>query len=404
MSRWHLIFGLATSLYASSPAKPATTPHQQQNQPAKKNEVFKSFTGKVAANKVRLRVKPDLDSPIFKQIDKNELLLVVGEVGDFYAVEPPKGTKAFIFRSYVLDDRVEANRVNVRLEPNIDAPIIGQLKAGDVVKGTVCKTNHKWLEIQAPKGSHFFVAKEYLTSAGGPELLAATEKRKSQVDELLTSAFSFAESECKKSYDQMEVKEATEKFQAILKNYPDFPEATRQAKEGLALLKETYLNKKISFLEAKSELSPEAKEELLLKHKKETLELTPQVDPLLWSRKNAEKEQAHSTSHAWDALEESLYLSWTAFHSGKKIDDFYLEQKINAVHLSGKIETYYDTIRDKPGDFLLSLPDGTYAYLYSTRLDLSQHVGQTVMLEASPRPNNHFAFPAYFVLKVEEMN
>lgn len=105
--------------------------------------------------------------------------------------------------------------------------------------------------------------------------------------------------------------------------------------------------------------------------------------------------------HVWNTLEESLYLSWTAFHTGKKIEDFYAEQKANASVLKGKIETYLDTIKDRPGDFLLSHSDGSYSYLYSTQVNLTEYVGKTVSVLASPRPNNHFAFPAYFVLTVE---
>src|SRR5690349_6081935 len=80
-------------------AAPAASPPQ----PAKKAECFKPYTGKIVANKVRIRAKADLDSPIVRQMNKNDLLLVVGEEGDFLAVEPMKDTKAYVFRSYILD-------------------------------------------------------------------------------------------------------------------------------------------------------------------------------------------------------------------------------------------------------------------------------------------------------------
>src|ERR1700721_4079910 len=115
-----VLFCFASALAASQQQKGGTAPAAPT---VKKSEIFKPFTGKVAANKVRLRVKPDLESHILRQINKNELLLIAGEEGDFYAVEPPKDTKAYVFRSYILDDRVEANRVNIRLKPQGDPPI-----------------------------------------------------------------------------------------------------------------------------------------------------------------------------------------------------------------------------------------------------------------------------------------
>src|SRR5271168_5087155 len=95
----------AATLNAAAPQAPAA-----KQATIKKGESFKPFTGKVLANKVRVRVKPDYDSHIFRQIGKNDLLLIVGEEGDFYAVQPPKDTKAYVFRSYILDNVVEANR------------------------------------------------------------------------------------------------------------------------------------------------------------------------------------------------------------------------------------------------------------------------------------------------------
>lgn len=369
---------------------------------APKTESFKPFTGKLTANKVRVRAKADLESPIVRQMNKNDLLLVVGEEGDFYAIEPMKDTKAFVFRSYILDNVVEASRVNVRLEPHVDAPIIGQLQAGDQVQGTVCSINHKWMEISPPKTTRFFVSKEYVSKAGGPEHLASMQKKRAQVEELLSSAYMNAEEECKKDYEEMAPQHAIEQFQKIMRDFADFPDAITQAKEGLALLKETYLNKKISYLEEKTQLSSSAKNELLAKHKVENQELfsneTVKVDSSLWSKRAPKTENLGF----WDTIEESLYLSWTAFHTHKSFNDYYAEQKANASVLRGTIERYTYDIRNKPGDFILrGIEDTPIAYLYSTQADLDQYVGKTVTLLASPRPNNHFAFPAYFVFSVE---
>ena len=368
-------------------------------QGGKKGE-FKSFTGKLIANKVRIRAKPDLDSPIIRQMNKNDLLLVVGESNDFYAIEPLKDTKAYVFRSYVLDNVVEANRVNVRLEPHIDAPIIGQLQIGNRVDGYVCTMNHKWLEIRPPRGTCFYIAKEYVESVGGPEYLANMDKRKTQVEDLLSSAYMSAEAECKKDYEEMAPQHAIEQFQNIMRNFADFPDACKQAKEGLALLKETYLNKKIAYLESKAEISNEMKKELLAKHKKETSELTTSnLDSSLWTKRSTQKKE---NLGFWDTLEESLYLSWTAFHSGRTLDDYYVEQKANASVLTGTIERYTFDVRKKPGDFILrGREDAPIAYLYSTQVDLDKYEGKQVTILASPRPNNHFAFPAYFVFSVE---
>lgn len=381
-------------------AAPAVAPAKPSVQSEKK--AFKPFTGKVVANKVRIRVKPDLDSHIIRQVNKNDLLLVVGEEGDFYAVQPSKETKAYVFRSYILDNVVEASRVNVRLEPHVDGPIVAQLQAGDRVQGQICPMNHKWLEISAPNTTRFYVSKEFLANVGPADYLATMEKRKAQISELLSAAYMAAEAECKKNYEEMLPQAIIDQFQSILRNFADFPDAITQAKEGLALLKETYLQKKISYLEAKAQLSPTAKQELLAKHQAENRELLADgaTLPDLFAKRAAKRDMTDQMRF-WDSIEESLYLSWTAFHSGRKLDDFYTEQTANASVLSGTLEAYDHSVKNKPGDYILRGENGPIAYVYSTAVNLEKYEGKQVTLLASPRPNNHFAFPAYFVLSVE---
>ena len=53
----------------------------------------------------------------------------------------------YVFKSYIIDDVVEAHRVNVRLEPNIDSPILGQLKHNKKIKTKPYPKNNKWLEV-----------------------------------------------------------------------------------------------------------------------------------------------------------------------------------------------------------------------------------------------------------------
>lgn len=136
-------------------------------------ETFQPFTGKILGSKVRMRIKPDLNAHIVCQCDTHDLVLVVGQDEDFWKIAPPPEIEAYIFRSYILDDVVEAHRVNVRLEPNVQAPVIAQLNPGDRISGTPCTENSKWLEIDMPQSVCFFIAKELLTYAGPPEYLAS---------------------------------------------------------------------------------------------------------------------------------------------------------------------------------------------------------------------------------------
>jgi hypothetical protein len=398
MSLYHLMasLGLILSLSTIHGAH-----HPSKNQSQKKNDAFKPFTGKVISNKVRLRIKPDLESHVFKQTNKDELVLIVGETQDFYAVMPPPEMKAYVFRSYVLDNIVEASKVNVRLEPNVDAPIIAQLQAGDKVQGYPCPNNHKWMEISLPSSSKLFVAKEFITPVGGPEYISQVEKKKKSATELLSKAFANAEAEVKKSYEDMAPQPVIELFQKVIDQYPEFSSLSQQAREALVHLKETYLQKKIAFLEEKAQLSPTAKEELISRHEEERDELlTQENSEEFFSLRNSKNSLCEKLDF-WDSVEESLFASWNSFHSGKKKDDFYSEQKANASTVIGRVEAFDKSVKNRPGDYILKTGNSPVAYLYSNSINLDQFVGKEVTLQVSPRPNNHFAYPAYYVLGLE---
>lgn len=346
---------------------------------------YQAFTGKVVGSTVRLRLHPDVDSQIVKELVRDELLVVTGEKNDFYAVEPPSTMKAYIFRSFVLDNVVEGARVNVRLAPELNAPVIGYMNTGDKVCGTISEKNHKWLEIAIPKSVRFFVAKEYLEKIGGPDLKATRDKKRDEVSHLMDSADLMTQSEMMKPFEELDFSKVSDTFNAIANNYKEFPEYAEKAKAKLLELQEAYLQKKLAYLESKTakmnrEMSAHNAELVKL----ENTELTPKDRMKIWER-----------------LEESYFLSWSAKHHQKTMDDYYEEQKTKAVRISGVVESYNDVVMNKPGNYILRERDMPKCYLYSTFVNLQNYVGKYVTVSVSPRPNNNFAFPAYFVMEVE---
>lgn len=356
---------------------------------------FKSFTGKITGNKVRVRTSADLDGKIVKQLNKNELILVKKEISDFYAIKPFSNSKGYVYKNLITDNRVDASVVNIRFAPDLDSVVLGQLKNGDRVNASLCEQNPKWLEIDLPDNISFYIAKEYITYAGDEKYFAKIEKKKQEVETLLNSAYFITQQEIKKPYDEMKPDQAIDQFDAIIKGYLDFPEHVKQAKEGLALLQDNYLQKKISYLENKASISEMEKEELLASISKNTPQPKRIISKPIKSNKNLTNKMKF-----FEPIEEALYFTWTTFHPDKSLDDFYIEQEIDSTILTGIIKSYSQPIKNKPGNFIVS-NGSKKAYLYSTKLDLEKYVGKKVKLKVSPRPNNNFAYPAYFVNSIE---
>ncbi|MBS0619991.1 MAG: hypothetical protein JSS61_00835 [Verrucomicrobia bacterium] len=348
-----------------------------------------AFTGKVKARKVRLRLQPDLESRIIKELSKNDLVAIVGEQDNFWAVEPPSDTKAYVFRSFVLDNVVEGNRVNIRLEPHLDAPIIGHFSSGDRIDSAVISaTNNKWLEIAPPEQLRFYVAKDYIEYAGGPEVKAQMDKRHATAEQLLDATAVLAKSEMRKSFEEIDFDRIANGYATLINDFHDFPELVEHAKEALASVQENYLEKRIAFLEANPQVEQES----------------------IAAVKSTESQQDYGASvtevsdrmKLWEPVEDALFLSWSAMNDGRSILDFYEEQKYSATTITGIVEPYTShAVKNKPGDFIIRDKDLPVGYAYSTQVNLQSLVGKRVTLNAVPRPNNNFAFPAFFVLSVE---
>lgn len=356
-------------------AEPKITPKKAE----KAAEVsVNPFTGKIKGRKVRMRLRPDLDSRIIKELNKNELVTVIGERGDFWAVQAPAGTKAYIFRSFVLDNTVEGNHVNVRLEPSLDAPVISHMNSGDQIENaSISPVNSKWLEIAPPSQTRFYVAKEYIEYAGGPEVKVQMDRRVSTAEQLMDAAALLSKAELRKPFEEIDFDRVIRGFTTVISDYTEFSELVEQAKESLATFQEAYLQKRISHIEASEQYASNPTDD----HEKFAI-LTDKMK-------------------LWEPIEEALYLSWANINEKKAQRDFYDEQKLAAVEISGIVEPYTAPVKNKPGDFLLRNKDVPVGYVYSTQVNLQELVGSNVRLIAAPRPNNNFAFPAYYVLSVE---
>lgn len=372
--------------FIKKPAAPTQTP----------KATFEAFTGKILRNKVRMRVQPNLDGQIVRELNRDDMIVVDGETEDFYIIRPLKDMKAYIFRTFVLDNIIEGNRVNVRLEPDLSATVIAQLNSGDRVNGTVSAQDKKWLEIPVPSSAQFYIAKEYIDKIGDGNLMAVLEKRRENINTLLKNTQDAIQVELSKPYEQMGIEGISQNLNKIMGQSKDFPDQAIKAKELFAYLQESYLRKKVAYMERQVQAS-----------KTQTIQIASPHPSTITAgdadTQNFSANAINSKMTAWLPAEQALFGKWLLQHPGKSIEEFYEQQAEEAVLLQGVLEPYDRTIKSKPGNFVLlnrstNLP---VAYLYSTSLNLQDKVGHEVTIKGASRGNNNFAFPAFYVLTIE---
>lgn len=371
-----------------SPMKPETpnpTPSLiKPETPKPSTKTITAYTGKVTKNKVRLRLQPTLDSIILRELKNGEMVVVTGENEEFYAIQPPTDIKGYIFRTFVLDNVVEGNHVNVRLEPDLSSPVIAQMNSGDRISGSPSNKDKKWIEMALPDSVRFYVAKEYVEKIGDAGYMSKYNKRLSEVTNLLTSAARNSQYELQKPFDQINLDSATKDLQKVISQYSDFPNETTKAKELLTTIQTAYLSKKVAYMESNAKNIAVAQ-------------------PAAQAPSTERKPTLSISMAAWQPVEQIIYTEWAAQNGNAPMDEFYKQQDDGAVELKGIIEAYNKPIKNKPGDYLLLSPASRLpvAYLYSTKVDLQDKVGQEIVFRAVQRDNHNFAYPAYYVLSIE---
>jgi hypothetical protein len=411
MVRYWLAAALLFSLPAYISAKEA----------AKQQECY-PFTGKVTGTKVRLRSAPHLESTIIGELHKDDYIQIIGEQAGFFVVAPPAGMKMYVYRTYVFDQTVDANNVNVRLAPSLEAPIAAQLHAGDKVIGKPSSQNPKWIEIDPPATAKIYVAKDYVVKAGGPDFLLSQAKTQESMQAFLVESYREAEVEMKKPFDQMSLDPLIEKLTKASAEWQDMPEQKNRAEELKNLLQETYRSRRLAWFEEATinhSLQLEAKDKERLAEKQRFEQRIRELESLLQTQKESlliacEQKPAETITLSpdlprdmppmtqWNSMEMSLQSKWLAAHPGATVDSYYKSEEV--VTLKGTIEPYKVSCKKAPGDFLLIVNGVPIAYLYSPYVDLNVATGKEISLTAVERDNNHFAYPAYCVIQMKHGN
>lgn len=399
-----LLASFSCVLSQASADMPEQTQNQNtQNQSSKR---FESFTGKITGHNVRMRLHPSLDAQVFKELDKDELVLVTGVSDDFYACMPPKDLKAYIFRTYVLDGVVEGSNVFVRLGPDRTSPSIAQLNSGDVVKGTISTQNNKWLQIDLPEDVRFYVAKDYVQKAGGVEFFAQQEQRKLDAAKTLADLEAELNNELDKPFQRIQLASISQRLNQFIRDHKDMPQAVSQAEALIAHMQQLYLTRGVALgEEAPAAVAPQTPEAPKTE--------APKTEAPKSEASKAQKAQPEAslppsakpiTTLSWQENENNFIANLIASGKADSSESYYQNELVNDNTLHGTIKHYNSFLSTRPGDFVLlnlktNLP---IAYLYSTKEDLSAWINKPVTIWVSERPNNNFAFPAYFVLQVEE--
>ncbi|WP_294437015.1 hypothetical protein [uncultured Victivallis sp.] len=132
--------------------------------------------GTVTARLLNVRMKPELRAPAVMKLRAGDKVDVLSLQGEFYEITAPAKTPVYVSEVFLRDGKV-TSPVNMRMDMAQEAPSYGLLPAGTVVK-VERTTRHNWAKIAPPEGLKLYVAKSYVKVAAPVTAAAAAPAAK----------------------------------------------------------------------------------------------------------------------------------------------------------------------------------------------------------------------------------
>lgn len=122
--------------------------------------------GKVKANVLNVRKKPELTAKVLGKVNRGEILDVLNRVGEWYQIVYKNRNSAYVYAKYIELLREEksgvitANVLNVRAQPNTNSAIVGKLYKNNPVN--ILQEMQEWLRVKF-ENREAFVYKKYVS-------------------------------------------------------------------------------------------------------------------------------------------------------------------------------------------------------------------------------------------------
>jgi uncharacterized protein YgiM (DUF1202 family) len=128
-------------------------------------EEFKPFPGLINTDNINIRSDATVNSKIICNLSRGKPVEVVLERYDWYKIRLPKTAPSFIRKDLVtlIDEKtakVAHDRVNIRLGPNEDSWVLGQVDKNEVI--AVLDIRGQWYKINPTNNSFGWVYKKFV--------------------------------------------------------------------------------------------------------------------------------------------------------------------------------------------------------------------------------------------------
>ncbi len=147
------------------------------------------FEAEVSNDGVNVRVDSTTSAEIICTLNKNERLDVLSKLYDWYKIRLPHNAPSFIKKNFVAIEKENVGKilnddVNIRLRPDLSSPILGRVNKDDLVN--ILEDNGDWYRIEPVKNSSGWIHSMFVNKVQKKEVKPVSKKEGGIAEERIT--------------------------------------------------------------------------------------------------------------------------------------------------------------------------------------------------------------------------
>ena len=134
----------------------------------------------VTGDRVSLRLSPSIDGELLNRAMEGEEFLALSASNGWQEVIAPEYISAWVSSSYISNNIVLANKLNVRTGPNKNYGILTVISKDDVIEDK--EVFNDWVKIKPPENTSIWISKQYLRDVQPESIIEEKELLELQIN------------------------------------------------------------------------------------------------------------------------------------------------------------------------------------------------------------------------------
>jgi uncharacterized protein YgiM (DUF1202 family) len=141
------------------------------------------FLGETSKGPVNVRAGANTNFEVVDKLNAGAEVVILGKAYEWFKIQLPQDAAAYVRADYIKEvggsiGEMTGNKVNVRAKPGSEASTLGQLQKGDLIK--LIEKSGEWWKIEPPPSTYAWIHSDFIKVKTDGDVKVATRKALTQ--------------------------------------------------------------------------------------------------------------------------------------------------------------------------------------------------------------------------------